>query len=157
MKNGWRYGLMAAAAAGALLVACSGDDSDSSSGDTTSTVESTATVQDATPSGTFATNTAEATSTETAAATEAATTEATPSETAMAAAQVSANNASREELTAAFEAAGISNADKWAREVEEYRPYPEDDAGMAKLRDELAKYNPADGVVDSIVATLSLP
>ncbi len=35
---------------------------------------------------------------------------------------VNANTASVEELQAAFEAAGISNADRWAREVAEYRP-----------------------------------
>lgn len=39
----------------------------------------------------------------------------------------------------------------------EYRPYPENDPNMAKLRQELAKYNPAAGVVDQIIATLSLP
>ncbi len=71
--------------------------------------------------------------------------------------KLSANSASRSELAAAFEAAGISNASKWAREVEEYRPYAEDDINYSKLRGELAKYNPAPGVVDSIIALLELP
>ena len=71
--------------------------------------------------------------------------------------KVSANNASRADLRAAFEAVEISNAGKWAREVEEYRPYPEDDADFIKLRGELAKYNPAVGVVDQIIAQLELP
>jgi hypothetical protein len=71
--------------------------------------------------------------------------------------KVSANNASRAELQAAFQAAGIPNAAAWAREVEEYRPYPTDDPNMTKLRQELAKYNPAPGVVDQIIAVLSLP
>jgi hypothetical protein len=53
-----------------------------------------------------------------------------------------------------FKAAGISNAEKWADEVMEYRPYPSDDPNFAKLRQELAKYNPAPGVVDQIVAIL---
>ena len=70
---------------------------------------------------------------------------------------LSANNATRSELQAGFEAAGISNARQWAREVEEYRPYPEDDPDMAKLRRELAKYNPGPGVVDAIIALLELP
>jgi ABC-type glycerol-3-phosphate transport system substrate-binding protein len=70
---------------------------------------------------------------------------------------VSANNASRTELQAAFTAAGISSPAQWAREVEEYRPYPTDDPDLAKLRGELAKYNPGPGVVDQIVATLALP
>ena len=73
------------------------------------------------------------------------------------AAKLSANNATRAELQAGFEAAGISNASQWAREVEEYRPYPEDDPDMARLRRELAEYNPGPGVVDAIIALLELP
>jgi hypothetical protein len=69
---------------------------------------------------------------------------------------VDANTASVAEMTAAFETAGIPNAARWAREVEEYRPYPTDDPTMADLRQELAKYNPTDEVVDQIVATLDL-
>lgn len=70
--------------------------------------------------------------------------------------KVDANKASVAELQAAFEAAGISNAAKWAREVEEYRPYPTDDPSFAKLRFELAKYNPSPEVLTKILATLSL-
>ena len=73
------------------------------------------------------------------------------------AAMLSANNATRAELQAGFEAAGISNTRQWAREVEEYRPYPEEDPDMARLRRELAKYNPGPGVVDAIIALLELP
>ena len=60
-------------------------------------------------------------------------------------------------LAAGFEAAGISNAAQWAHEVEEYRPNSVDDTEFAKLRGELAKYNPGPGVVDAIVALLELP
>ena len=70
--------------------------------------------------------------------------------------KVDANTASVAELTAAFEAAGIPSAARWAREVEEYRPYPTDDPTFARLRSNLAKYNPAPEVVDQIIATLSL-
>jgi hypothetical protein len=70
--------------------------------------------------------------------------------------KVNANTASVTELQRAFETAGISNAARWAREVEEYRPYPTDDPSFAKLRRELAKYNPGPGVVDQIIATLAL-
>ena len=50
-----------------------------------------------------------------------------------------------------------SSAARWAREVEEYQPYPTDDLSFAKLRQELAKYNPGLwGVVDQIIASLSL-
>lgn len=70
--------------------------------------------------------------------------------------KVNANTASVAEMQRAFEAAGISSAARWAREVEEYRPYPTDDPSFAKLRRELAKYNPGPGVVDQIIATLAL-
>ena len=70
--------------------------------------------------------------------------------------RVNANTASVAEMQRAFEAAGIPSAARWAREVEEYRPYPTDDPSFAKLRRELAKYNPGPGVVDQIVATLAL-
>ncbi len=68
--------------------------------------------------------------------------------------KVSANDATEDEIAAALEAAGVPNASKWADEVVEYRPYPKDDATFAKLRDELAKYNPGEGVVDKIVSVL---
>ncbi len=73
------------------------------------------------------------------------------------AAKVSANNASNADLIAAFTAAGIPNPSSWAREVQEYRPYDTADANLTKLRQNLVKYNPAAGVEDKIVATLSLP
>ena len=69
--------------------------------------------------------------------------------------KVSANNASEEDLLAAFEEAGIPNAEQWSHEVEEYRPYPVDDPSFQKLRAELQKYNPGPGVV-AIVALLEL-
>ena len=70
--------------------------------------------------------------------------------------KVNANTATQAELTSAFTAAGISNAARWAAEVVEYRPYPTDDATFAKLRSELAKYNPGQATVDQIVASLSV-
>jgi hypothetical protein len=87
----------------------------------------------------------------------AATTSATPASITGAVAKVSANNAGNAELIAAFTAAGIPNPASWAREVQEYRPYETSDTNLAKLRQNLVKYNPAAGVVDKIVATLSLP
>jgi|SRR5581483_8498669 len=67
-----------------------------------------------------------------------------------------ANTASVSELTAALSANGVPNAGRWAREVEEYRPYPSNDPTFAKLRQNLAKYNPGDDVVEKIVGALSL-
>lgn len=70
--------------------------------------------------------------------------------------KVDANTATVEEMTAAFEAAGIANAAKWAHEVEEYRPYDTDDPEFTHLREELAKYNPSDETVNQIISTLTL-
>lgn len=70
--------------------------------------------------------------------------------------RANANTASRAELTAAMTAAGVSNAARWALEVEEYRPYPTNDPTFAKLRQNLVKYNPAPAIVDAIVSALSL-
>jgi DNA uptake protein ComE-like DNA-binding protein len=75
---------------------------------------------------------------------------------ASAGAKANANTASVDELTNALSAAGVSNASRWAQEVEEYRPYPTSDATFAKLRQSLAKYNPGDDVVEKIVGALSL-
>lgn len=137
--------LMALAAAGLLAgVACS----DNGPGENA-----------ATPSPSAKATTANATGTPAATSSPSPAASATSAATATTAApkKVSANNATRAELQAAFEAAGIPGAAQWAREVVEYRPYPENDPNMAKLRQELAKYNPAPGVVDRIIATLALP
>lgn len=66
---------------------------------------------------------------------------------------VDANTASVEEMTTAFEAAGVDNAGRWAREIEEYRPYEASD-NWAKLRDELSKYNIDDETFDRIISVL---
>lgn len=70
--------------------------------------------------------------------------------------KVNANTASQEEIQGALEAAGVPSSARWTREVMEYRPYPTDDPSFAKLRQELAKYNPGPDVVDKIVGALTL-
>ena len=70
--------------------------------------------------------------------------------------KVNANKATQAELQAAFQAAGVSNAAQWAREVMEYRPYTADDTNWSKLRKELAKYNIAADVLEKIIATLEV-
>jgi hypothetical protein len=70
-------------------------------------------------------------------------------------AKVSANAASEQEIEAALSDAGVSNAARWAHEVVEYRPYPADDPNLAKLRENLAKYNPGPQTVDDIVSALT--
>ena len=72
-------------------------------------------------------------------------------------AKASANNATAAQLLAAFEAGGVPNASRWVREVEEYRPYPTDDPTFAKLKSNLAKYNPSTDTLSRILAALSLP
>ena len=71
--------------------------------------------------------------------------------------KLSANNASVEELEAAFAAAGISNPEAWAHDVEHHRPFPADDSEFAKLRRGLAEHNAAPDVVETIVGLLKLP
>lgn len=68
--------------------------------------------------------------------------------------KVNANTASQAELASAFAAAGIPNADRWAREVTEYRPYPADDPTWATLRQELGKYNIDPATLEQIIALL---
>jgi len=74
---------------------------------------------------------------------------------ASAAGTVNANTASVDQLAAAFSAAGVSNADRWAREVAEYRPY-DDAPAWTKLRHELAKYNIDPAVLEKILTVLVL-
>ncbi|HKS50909.1 MAG TPA: hypothetical protein VJS67_03475 [Pseudonocardiaceae bacterium] len=68
--------------------------------------------------------------------------------------KVSANTASQDVIASALRAAGVPSPNRWAAEVLEYRPYPLDDLGLAKLRENLAKYNPAQQTVDQIVSVL---
>jgi hypothetical protein len=69
--------------------------------------------------------------------------------------KVSANTASEEEVAAALESAGVSNSQRWAKEVVEYRPYPTDDPNLTALRDKLVKYNPGQETTDKIVSALT--
>jgi hypothetical protein len=78
-----------------------------------------------------------------------------PSSTSAATGSINANTASIAELQAAFEAAGISNADRWAREVAEYRPYPADPS-WTQLRQEMSKYNIASDVLEKIIGLLEV-
>jgi competence protein ComEA len=78
-----------------------------------------------------------------------------PSSASAATGSINANTATVAELQAAFETAGISNADRWAREVAEYRPYPADPT-WAQLRQELSKYNIAPDVLEKIIGLLEV-
>ena len=101
-----------------------------------------------------ATATARVTTVTPAATSASAATAATASSTAT---KASANNATAAQLQAAFEAGGVPNASRWVVEVQEYRPYPVDDPTLAKLKSNLAKYNPSADTLSRILAALSLP
>ena len=68
--------------------------------------------------------------------------------------KVSANTATTDELIAALTAAGVARADRWAREIEEYRPYDTSDPTLQHLQDELAKYNPDPETLAGILSVL---
>ena len=68
--------------------------------------------------------------------------------------KVSANTASQSEIAAALAAAGVPNAERWAREVTEYRPYPADDPTLQVLQDNLVKYNPDPATLAGILSAL---
>jgi hypothetical protein len=70
------------------------------------------------------------------------------------AAKMSANSASEAELVTALRAAGVSNPERWAEEIIEYRPYASDDVNLAKLRQNLAKYNPGPQTLEKILSAL---
>lgn len=125
MDNSIRIGLAALVTACVALVGCGSDDTTS---DAATTVTSTTIASDSNPSTTTA--------------------DGTP------ATKVNANTASKDELAAAFQAAGIANASRWAGEVEEYRPYTDD--GWAHLRQELSKYNIDQATFDQIIGVLEL-
>jgi hypothetical protein len=69
--------------------------------------------------------------------------------------KVNANTASEAKIAAALESAGVDNADQWAEEVVEYRPYPQNDPNLGKLRANLKKYNPGKETTDLIVSALT--
>lgn len=67
--------------------------------------------------------------------------------------KVNINDASTSELETAFTAAGVTNARRWAREVDEYRPYT-NDPDFNQLRQELGKYNIDPAILELIISTL---
>lgn len=71
--------------------------------------------------------------------------------TSSASGAVDPNSATAAELVAALKAAGVDNAERWAREIQEYGPYTATEL-KAKLTQELAKYNIAP---DQLIKLLS--
>ena len=69
---------------------------------------------------------------------------------------VDANDAPIFDVVTAFELNDIPEAGRWAREVVAYRPYDVADPTLARLRQQLVRQKPPPGVVDQIVASLSV-
>jgi len=129
-----RYVLNVLTAAAMILAACGGAAKSDASNATATTPVATATPASTTSAASTAAATAGTTTT-----------------------RASANNATATQLQAAFEAGGVPNASRWVVEVQEYRPYPVDDPTFAKLKSNLAKYNPSADTLGRILAALSLP
>jgi hypothetical protein len=68
--------------------------------------------------------------------------------------QVDPNTASESQIAAAFTAAGVDNANKWAKEVTEYGPYTPDTISDT-LTKELGKYGIDQQTLDTILGVLA--
>jgi hypothetical protein len=134
-----------------MLTACSSSKATSTATSSAPSPSSTAASVSSTTASPAASSSGSASS---APASSAATT--TSGSPAAATAKVDANIASQTEVTAALQAAGVSSPDRWAKEVVEYRPYPTNDPTFAKLKQNIAKYNPSPAVVEGIISVLKL-
>jgi DNA uptake protein ComE-like DNA-binding protein len=68
--------------------------------------------------------------------------------------KVSANTATEAELIAALTGAGVPNPERWAREIQEYRPYDAADPTLTSLQQNLAKYQPSAETLAGILSVL---
>ncbi|MCA0435842.1 MAG: hypothetical protein M9891_18180 [Austwickia sp.] len=145
VPTGRRTGLaVVAVAAGLALSACSSG----SASNTASSVANSAGAAASSAASAAATNASSA-----ATGASSAASSALAGSTAQDGAKVNANTASAAEIAAALDKAGVANAQRWAREIEEYRPYTAADM-PDKLGKELGKYGIDRGTLDKILATL---
>lgn len=71
-------------------------------------------------------------------------------------AKVNPNTASKQQLIDTFTKNGISRPEQWAREVDEYKPYPDSEyPQLTRLRKELTKYRPTPDTLEKIIASLT--
>ena len=138
---------------GTLLLATTSCGSDSKSVSAGSIAATTSTAAATTTVAASAVATTPAPAPTEAGAVPTATTVAATDPPAQAGGKVNINEASIPELEAAFKAEGVSNARRWAQEVDEYRPYATDPS-FAKLRQELGKYNIDPKVLELIISIL---
>lgn len=153
-------GMMATTAGAALLAACGGSATATPVTAGATTAAGTASTPTASPaaatSGSPTATTGAASTIATAATSSSAAATAPVGSAATTFQKVNANTASQAEVAQVLQANGVPNGARWAIEVVEYRPYPTNDPSFAKLRSNLAKYNPSPDVVDQIIASLSL-
>ncbi len=69
--------------------------------------------------------------------------------------KVNANTASKGDIAAALTKVGVKNADKWANEIEEYRPYTATTL-PTKLKGELGKYGVDQDTLAKIMSVLTI-
>lgn len=112
----------------------------------------TACTEDAKTSGTSTTTTT--TSASNPSADESTETSSTTTTSSSSDERVNANTASESEIAAALQAVGVPNAQRWAREVAEYRPYSDDN--WQHLREELSKYNIDETTFTLIISALTI-
>lgn len=70
------------------------------------------------------------------------------------AAKPSVNNGSEKDLAATLRDAGVSDAEKWAQTLVEYRPYPAGDAGAARVREVLDQFKADPDTVAKVTAAV---
>ena len=145
--------LIAAAFIGASLLAGCSSDGKSSSVDAATATNAAPAATTAAPATVAPQATTAATSPTVAATVPAATAADGTNPPASTGAKVNINDASVADMEATFDAIGVTNANRWAKEVEEYRPYPKDPQ-FAKLRQELGKYNIAPKILELIISVL---
>jgi hypothetical protein len=70
---------------------------------------------------------------------------------------VSVNRAGVAAMTLTLQAAGVTQAARWAQRIEQGRPYPADDTAFAALREKLARYEPSPTTLARITGVLRVP
>lgn len=69
-------------------------------------------------------------------------------------AKPSVNNGSEKDLAATLRDAGVSDAEKWAQTLVQYRPYPAGDAGAARIKEVLGQFQADPDTVSKVTATV---
>ncbi|MBN9107409.1 MAG: hypothetical protein J0I34_01385 [Pseudonocardia sp.] len=68
--------------------------------------------------------------------------------------KTSVNDASEKDLAATLRDAGVSDAEKWAQTLVQYRPYPAGDAGAARIKEVLDQFKADPDTVSKVTAAV---